>query len=356
MAERWNGTVRNLMEGFEARIVLDLLTPGADGEGFFEAVVQGKKLGTFDVVHDARSYEQMVAGQMLQRNNQAYWNTWTSFTNRTHRERTIPVEQEVLTYKIDATIDPSLSLHCVTRIRVKATADSRAAIAFDLSGQMRALSAKVDGVPAEVYERDSILNGRVEGNGNELLLIIPPKPLEPGHEYEIEVVHEGKVILEAGHDVYYVSSRGTWYPSRGLQFARYDVTWHYPASLSLVAAGEVVEDSIEADVHTTRRVPDGRVRTMGFNLGHYVLRTVKRDGISVELAANQEVEDALQPKPIVTNDLPIPDNRRRRPGTESIPPPVFIPPKPVPPRVSTPSPKRSWTLPLSTGSALGSHR
>jgi hypothetical protein len=144
------------------------------------------------------------------------------------------------------------------------------------------------------------------------------------------MVHEGKVILEAGHDVYYVSSRGTWYPSRGLQFSRYDVTWHYPANLSLVAAGEVVADSVDGDVHTTRRVPDGPVRTLGFNLGHYVLRTVKRDGLSVELAANQEVEDALQPKPIVTSDLPLPDNRWRRPGGESMPPPVFVPPKPVP--------------------------
>jgi hypothetical protein len=330
MADRWNGTVHNLMGGFEARIVLDLLTPGADGEGFFEAVLQGKKLGTFDVVHDARAYEQMIAGQMLERNNQAYWNTWTSFTNRTHRERAIPVEQEVLSYKIDATIDPSLSMRCVTRIRIKATADSRDSIAFDLSGQMRALSAKVDGVPAEVYERDSIMNGRLDFNGNELLLIIPQKPLEAGREYEIEVVHEGKVILESGHDVYYVASRGTWYPSRGLQFSRYDVTWHYPANLSLVAAGEVVEDSTEGDVHTTRRVPDGPVRTLGFNLGHYVLRTVKRDGISVELAANQEVEDALQPKPVIASDFPLPDNRRRRPGTEVIPPPVFVPPKPVP--------------------------
>src|SRR5439155_20209629 len=136
---------------------------------------------------------------------------------------------------------------------------------FDLTGQMRPLSAKVDGVEAEVFERDSVRNGVVQNTGNELLLILPKKPLDAGTEHEIEIVHEGKVVLEAGHQVYFVSARGTWYPSRSLQFANYDVTYRYPKYLDLIAAGQVKEDRTEGDVRVTRRVPEGPVRLLGFN-------------------------------------------------------------------------------------------
>ena len=330
MADKFNETVRGLMASFESRIVLDLLTEGADGEGFFEAVLQGRKLGTFDVVHDARSYEQVIAGQVTMKKDVPYWTTWTSFTGGNHRGGTPPVEQEIISYKIDVTLDPSLSMRCVTRIHIKATADSRSVIAFDLSGQMKAVEARIDGVAAEVYERESARTGLVNNSGNELLLVIPQTPLVPGREYDIEIVHEGKVVVEAGHDVYYVTSRGTWYPGRGLQFSRYDVTWHYPKELNLVAAGKAVEDRIEGEVRTTRRVPDGPVRSLGFNLGHYVMRNVEADGLSVEVVANQQVEDALQPRPVVSADILIPDPRRRRPagGPESMPNPVVFPPRP----------------------------
>ncbi|MES1258436.1 MAG: hypothetical protein ABUS51_08395, partial [Acidobacteriota bacterium] len=55
LSERWGTVVLNLLQGFESRIVLDLLTPGAR-RGFFEAVIQGNKLSNFDVVFDARGY------------------------------------------------------------------------------------------------------------------------------------------------------------------------------------------------------------------------------------------------------------------------------------------------------------
>ena len=151
-------------------------------------------------------------------------------------------------------------MRCVTHIRVKATEASRNLLAFDLSGRMHATSAKVDGEPAEVYERDSIRSGLVQNTGNELLLLLPAKPLEPGSEHDIEIAHEGKVVQDAGHQVYFVSARGSWYPSRGVQFASYDVTWRYPATLQLVSPGKIADDRTEGDTQVTRRIPEGPVR------------------------------------------------------------------------------------------------
>ena len=335
MMDRWSRVVANLISGFESRIVLDLLTPPeseAKKGGFFEAVIEGKKLGNFDVLYDARGYEQLMAGQITTRKDLSYWDTWTSFVSRSHRGQPAELpEEQILGYRIDATLDSSLTMHCVTRIRVRTTEDSRNLLAFDLSGKMRATSAKVDGRPAEVYERDSVRNGLVQNSGNELLLVLPEKSLEAGTEHEIEIAHEGKVVVDAGHDVYFVSARGTWYPGRGLQFANYDVTYRYPATMDLVSAGQVKEDRVEGDVHITRRVPENKVRLVGYNLGHFEKTRAERNGITVEVLANEQVEDALRPR-APAPDLP----QLTRPGRRGVqgfntdlPPQIPVPPRPA---------------------------
>jgi hypothetical protein len=325
MVGRWGQIVSNLIGSFESRIVLDLLTPGQTA-GFFQAVIEGKKLGNFDVSYDPRAYEQLIAGQLTNRSGVQLWDTWSSFAARDRRGSPPPdPEQKILSYRIDASLDPALTMHCVTRIRVRTTEESRTLLAFDLSARMHATSAKVDGEPAEVYQRDSVRNGLVHNSLNELLLVLPSKPLEPGTEHEIEIAHEGQVVEAAGHKVYFVNARGTWYPSRGVQFASYDVTWRYPASLDLVSSGKVKEDRTEGDTRITRRVPDGPLRLLGFNLGEYVRKDTERNGIFVEVLANKDVEDALRPKLEPRPNLPpsLPDlSHRRTPALLTTEPPA----------------------------------
>ncbi len=297
LAQQASQTVNDIATGIESRIVLDLLNGDRQTQGFFQAVIGGKKLGTFDVLYDPRSFEQFTAGQLTTREGKNYWNTWTSFQDRSHAGQPAPdPEERILSYRIDATLNPSLALQCVTRIRIAATAASRMVIPLELAGQMNATSAKVDGVPAEVYERESVRSGLIQNTGNELLLVIPPRPLEPGTEHEIEIVHGGTVVVDTGHRVYYVRARGTWYPGRGLQFATYDVTYRYPKTLDLVSAGPTTEDRIEGDTRITRHIQNGPVRMLGFNLGQYERKTVDAGGVQVEVSANRELEDAVAPR------------------------------------------------------------
>jgi hypothetical protein len=246
MADKWGLTVTNLMSSFDARIVLDLLTGGPRGAGFFSAVLRGRTLGDFDVTHDARVSEQVAVGKVSIQDGAPKWETWTRFVGIDHRGKPEPEpEERILGYTIDASMDASLAMHCVTRIRIKATADSRNVLPLELAAEMRVLSAKVDGAPAEVYQRQSLRDGLVQNSGNELLLVVPPQTLAPGSEHEIEIVHEGRVVKETGDQIYFVSARGTWYPGRGSQFASYDATYHYPENLNLVSAGNVTEDHTE---------------------------------------------------------------------------------------------------------------
>lgn len=301
LKDEWSRAVADLIPGFESRIILDLLSgsPALSGgsaqKGLFEAIIHGRSLGNFEVGIDGRASEQIYAGQISPRNGAAYFDTWTSFAGQNQRNSLPPApEEEILSYRIEATLDPSLVLHCVTHIRVRAKEESRMVVPFDLSAQMRATDARVDGMPAELHEPDSTPPSALQGAFDKLVLVVPPQPLAPGSEHEIEIHHEGKVVLDAGHQVYFVSARGSWYPDRGAQFATYDVTYRYPKNLDLVSAGKVVEDRTEDDFRVTRRIPDGRIRLLAFNLGVYQRKLLQSGNTEIEVSANRELEDALR--------------------------------------------------------------
>ena len=336
LADRWNPTLGNVIGSFESRMVLDLINETGE-KGFFESLIQSKTLGNFDVLYDPRAYEQLTAGQVQILDGKTSWDTWTSFATKSSQESPVPpAEEKIISYKIDVTLDSSLMLHCVTRIRIQVRPDSRTVIPFDFSGQMRATSAKVDGVPAEVYERESLRNGMVRNSGNELLLVIPPQPLEVGSEHEIEIQHEGKVIIDAGNQVYFVNARGTWYPDRGLQYSTYDVTYRYPKEFNLVGAGEVKEDRVEGDMRITRRVPDGQLRILGFNLGQYESKIAGQGPIQVEVFANREIEASLRQRGVSDTDKalePAADPFFLRHGrTQGASPVLTLPSSPAPNR------------------------
>lgn len=307
LVQRYGLTVTNMLATFSTRILLDLMTEGGGAGGFFDATVRGRKLGDFDVVHDARASEQIAVGKLVMRDDVPTWDTWTRFVDIAHKDLPAPApEEEILGYKIEASLDASLAMHCVTRIHVRTTADSRNVLPFELASEMRVVSAKVDGAAAEIHQRPSRREGLVQNSGNELILVVPRQPLTPG-EHEVEIEHEGKVVQDAGNGIYSVSARGTWYPGRDLQFATYDVTWKYPDNLDLISAGAVTEDHAAGGIRTTHRVPAGRLRLLGFNLGKYAHAEVAKNGISLSVSANREFEAALRaampaPAPVVVPD------------------------------------------------------
>ncbi len=88
---------------------------------------------------------------------------WTRFVAKSYKDKPPPPpEEDILSYHIDASLDASLAMHCITRMRVRATVDSRNALPFELDTAMHVVSAKVDGVPAEIYEHDSLRDGLVQ--------------------------------------------------------------------------------------------------------------------------------------------------------------------------------------------------
>jgi hypothetical protein len=294
LSDRWSPVVRNLDTSFGLRLAMDLLSPQVHRKGFFGAAFGGKHLGAFDLVYDPRAREPIAAGQ----GGANGFDVWTSFVSRSFRGRKFEPEYRVTDYRIDSTIDAELKLHCVTRMKIQVKEDQEGALPFEISKQMLVTSASIDGQPVDLLKNPSPRSSIESPYGNDLFVLAPDKPLSADKVYEVELRHEGKVITDAGNRVYFVGSRGSWFPSRDLQFATFDLTFRYPKDLDLVASGDLIEEHLDGDMKVSHRATRNPIRLAGFNLGVYDKTTVKRPGLTIEVCANRSVERALQPKPI----------------------------------------------------------
>jgi hypothetical protein len=323
--QAWTPTLENLSASFETRLALDLAGGAAARSGLFVGLFNSAKLGNFEVIFDPFTQEQITAGQVNSRDDRLYFDTWTSFEARSFR-KSPPVRREdveLSDYRIQATVNPDLTVDAVTRVKVKPSADGVAAVTFEITPQMSVSAVTVDGKPAEVLQHDAIRVSLTRG-GNDLFLVFPPERLRAGREYEFELHHSGKVIVDAGAQVFFVTARGNWYPMHNFQFANYDIQFRYPRDLDLVAAGDVVEDASDGDWRVTRRRTAAPIRFAAFNLGNFEHVRVESSNLVIDVCANRALERALEPKaPDVLPLISAPGKPRRVDPTVAIvaPPP-----------------------------------
>lgn len=288
-------TVRNLCESFQVRLVLDLLA-NDPASGVFYAAFSGKTLGNFDLLHDPTLPEQIILGQVSD-SHVGGFNVWASFPSRSFRQGRRgppPEDADMENYRIQAELQPDLTLNVTTRVTAKVRQRLAGAIAFELAPQMDVTAVRVDGQPVEVFRRESLRSKLIGNRANDPFLIVLPEPLLPGSSHDIEFQHTGKVIRPAGNNVFFVGSRTNWYPTRGLHFSNFDLTFRVPKELSVVATGDIAEETVEGAWRVSRRRTSSPVRLAGFNVGVYERVETKRAGYLVQVYANKSVEPGLQ--------------------------------------------------------------
>ena len=325
--EQFTPVLRNLSASYQTRLVLDLLNRTTGRQGLFASVLDSPNLGAFDVVYDRLRAEPIIVGQMTSRDNRLFLDSWTSFQPRSMRSGTGPrvPDLALADYRIEAAIGSDLELRAATRVRVRPSSSGVRAVEFDISPLMTVTSATVDGRPAEVLQRESP-RGNAMRAGNEMFVVAPAEPLAAGRDYEFAFEHSGKVVFDTGDRVLFVTARGNWYPTHGLQFTNYDLTFRHPKDLDLVAPGDLIETRGDGDSRVTHFRVRSPIRFAGFNLGNYARARAERGGYVVEVCANRALERDLKPPP----DLPMRDViatqvTHRMPGTLSEPLPVTTP-------------------------------
>jgi hypothetical protein len=327
-----SATVRNLQESFELRILLDLENPERAQQGLFFATVGTPRLGVFDVIYDPMAREQIIVGQYATREQASAFDIWTSFeaqSIRTGRKKQPDPVYALDHFRIDATLEADLNLKVVTRAELTFTAPNVRVFAFETTERMRIDEVKIDGQPAEVFRRQSARESALRIADNSVFLVLAPPGFDSAKPHVIEFHHQGKVVMRAGENVFFVSSRGTWYPHMRGEFANYDLIFRHPKNLDLVATGDLVDTRIEGEQRVTHRRTSSPVRFAGFNLGEYETVKVTRGGYTIEVCGNKRLEQALIPR---TPPPPIPvfGGGRRTLGGAAVPPAANLPPIPAP--------------------------
>jgi hypothetical protein len=216
LAEQWTPVLTNLESSFELRMVGDLLDPRPD-PGMMFLGLSGRQLGNFDILYDPYLREQIMAGQLTERDGHLIYTVWTSFAARSTRNTpaAAPVKPKepqhtLANFRIDAALDSELRMNATTRITVRVGPNPLRVFPFNIAHAMHVNAVRVDGVPAELFFQDSVRARALRGYDNDVFLVAPPEPLAPRSEHEFEFEHEGAVISSAGNGVYYVGARSTW--------------------------------------------------------------------------------------------------------------------------------------------------
>lgn len=331
LAGKYSPTLRNIAQGFEVRLMADVLNANP-ARGFFYATVGSNTLGTLDLVYDPTAHDQIVIGQYSTTNNHPIFDVWTSFQSRTGRtgaaveaDRT---PYELSDFRIEATVENDFSLSARTRVTVRLKDPNLRALPFEISGQMEVDEARIDGKPAEVFRRESARESAFRPSENNVFLAVPSEPLDSAVAHEAEFRHHGRVIRTNASKVFFVSSRTNWYPNQGNGFATYDMTFRHPKSLDLVTNGEFVSSVIEGDQRVTRRKTSAPIRFAGFNLGEYqCVQRRRTDGFRLDVCGSRNLDPALKPR---IRDTSVFDAGMPRLGGRGGVPPVVAPPLPDP--------------------------
>ncbi|MEQ1947193.1 MAG: M1 family aminopeptidase [Bryobacteraceae bacterium] len=304
-AAEWTAVATNIAAPMQLRLVEDILSPAGEGSLAFLAF-SGKALGNFDIIMDGREENQIAVRHHTERDGKLAYELWTSFPARSARNGRIPISDGGFTlsnYRIDASLDALLRVTANTKVALKVGAKARRVFSFSIANAMQIRSAKIDGQPAEVLLGESMRSRIVGVNEEQPVLVVASSILDANSSHEFEFEHEGNVITTAGNGVYFVNARGSWYPHIALGVTTFDLRFRYPRRLTLVTAGDPVEDTTDGDWRITRRKISVPIASAGFNLGDYEKTVASAAGMTIDVYGNRAVEDSLRPRVVY---LPVP--------------------------------------------------
>jgi hypothetical protein len=302
--ERWDPVARRLNPLLSVRVLMDLL--GERDAPYFHAQLEGKNLGLFFVTVDERQWEGVQVGAARALRGRVFGDVWCSFPTARAESRFEELRVGSLvvnSYRIETRIHPDHSLEAKAELELKSRSVRDRVHAFELSRSLKVSRAVLDGETELPFFQDTSLDdSEAAARGNDWLVVVLPAARPAGERFRLSFEYQGNVITEVGKGVLYVGSRGSWYPNRGVGWrANYDLTFHCPKGLTLVATGNRVEEKTSGEWKTSRWVSEGKLNVAGFNLGTYVSRSRRVGKTHIEVFAGKEAERELEKRHAAAN-------------------------------------------------------
>ncbi len=298
--------LRVVLRNFIVRLVLDLLSQTRAG-GVFVLSALGSAAGGFDAVYDPAHEPNVTVGQFAERNQRQYFDIWTSFSPGGAASAVTPTPPSApSSYRIDASFDSNLTLDASSTVTFDAPGVIPAAVPCFISAHETVLSARIDGEPTEIFQPLPLDGSPSLFDDGQDFLLVSAHPLAKGR-HTIEFHHHGNVIRRTPDGLLFVESRGTWYPQVSMGLANFDVHFRFPADLTLVATGDVVEDTVTAGRRSLRVVTPVPVRFAGFNLGKFQTSELLQGPLRLRICANPP---PMPPPPTAAPPIPGPFQKR----------------------------------------------
>ena len=194
-------------------------------------------------------------------------------------------------YKIEATAKGSTLAATVT-LDFKALLDGVSVLPFDLYSTLR-----MQKITDQAGRELSFIQEDKDDDPD--FFVVLAEPLEKGESYQLKFEYEGKDALEdSGGGNFTLIARSSWYPNNGFgeDRANFDMTLKTPKGLTMVATGQLQEETKEGDWQVTRWKSTVPLGVAGFNYGKFKKSTTteKTTNYVIETYANKEIPAYLK--------------------------------------------------------------
>ncbi|HEY6352298.1 MAG TPA: M1 family aminopeptidase, partial [Candidatus Angelobacter sp.] len=292
--------VADALAGMDSLQLLQAMTGAADSAShFLHLRLAGTSYGVFDVFFNSNVAEQISVTQPVTANNLSFYDVWTSFPMRSTREagKSSPVQGawfHATDFRIRSKISPPDKVDGEAELTMSCRRSGQRTVILQLSRYLKVMEARLNGQLVEFIQNEAVSGSDLARHGNDMVAIVLPTPLEKDRPAKLLLKYSGAVMFDAGGDLLYVGSRGTWYPSLGPSFANFDLTFEYPSDWILAATGKRVSTSTQNGVVTSRFLSDKPIAHAGFNLGKFETATVTSDKVTIDAYASKNVELPLE--------------------------------------------------------------
>ncbi len=293
---------KHFHHNISSRILADLYAP--ERPGFFTAFINGKEhdnlVYTIDPLGIAEVYPEQVE---LLSYSDTTGGIWTAFHLQSEYE------------KGTANSWTDRRLYDITRHELETTISGTRLIVKDVM-TLQTRVPQIRFLPFDLYSAMRVRNVRGGDNSEWDYVqekkdedadfgVILPQPMEPGKPFQITVEYDGvDTLIESGAGNFLLrpDARGTWYPNNpNTAFgdrAKFDLTFHFPKSFTLIGVGSRVGDEqIAGDRKTSKWTSgDKELVTAAFNYGDFKLTEIRDDnaGYNIEVYANKELPAPLK--------------------------------------------------------------
>ncbi|MCI0421847.1 MAG: hypothetical protein L0387_19805 [Acidobacteria bacterium] len=282
------------------RVLADLL----DGRKtpMFSAKIAGGRLGIIDLAHDRRKSEDVYFGQFRTEQERTTYDSWCSYSSAS-KEKELALGEvpgrliDVRHYRIDAQIDKTDRLSGVAEAEFRCEKDGGWILTFDLSRFLKVSKIQDEqGRSLRFFQNsDMTKDEEISRLGHDVVLVMMPEAMRRGEMKTLKFAYSGEVISRLGSGMFYVGSRGSWYPNLGTtDRARYTVSFQHPKPFTIVATGDLVKTWEEGNRRCSLWSSEGEIPVAGFNYGDYDRTVAPAGTVQVEVYANRGIENVHQ--------------------------------------------------------------